>query len=302
MRLINNIIIAFLKITPKPILFLFAKRYISGSNIQDAVKVVKQLNSKGIKATIDLLGESSTDEKEVMKVLETYKKVADTIVSEKLDAGISVKPTHFGLLIDKEFCFKNIRELLRHTKDKGVFVCIDMEDSPTVDDTLEIYSRLRDQGFDNVGWVSQAMLRRAVDDMKAMSKYKPKVRICKGIYKEPPEVAFTSNYAVHRNFGLLGRVLAEAGGHPCFATHNEDMIWESLNVIQSLNLSKDQYEFQMLYGVKERLRDILVSQGHPVRIYVPFGEDWKPYTLRRFKENPDMLGYAIRAVFTGRRG
>jgi len=301
MRLLNNLVIALLRITPKPVLFLFARRYISGSKLSDAVRVVKELNSKGISATIDLLGEEVKNEGETRKVLEEYKRVVDAIVAEGLDSGISIKPTHYGLRISKELCYRNIREIVSYARQKGVFVCIDMEDSTTTDDTLEIYERLREEGFENVGFVLQAMLRRTLKDAQRLGKWKPVVRICKGIYKEPYEIAYHDDWVIHRNFGLVAEEIVKQGGYPAFATHNDRMIWEALRVIHQYGLKPDQYEFQMLYGVRERLRDILVKEGHRVRIYVPYGEDWKPYTIRRFRENPDMLGYVIKALFTGKR-
>ncbi len=302
MNPINSLVILGLRITPKPILFLFARRYIAGPELSDALRVVRELNNRGILATVDLLGESLADERHVMEVVRTYKEILQALDRERLAADISVKPTHFGLLISKDFCYGNVKEVVTAAAAVGRFVCMDMEDSPTVDATLEIYERLRSEGFSNVGWVSQTMLRRAVSDMKRMAKWKPTVRICKGIYKEPLTVAFGDPYVVQRNFGLVGKTLAAAGGYPAFATHNERMIWEALAVIHELGLKPDQYEFQMLYGVKEGLRDILVKEGHRMRLYVPFGKDWKPYVIRRFKENPDMLGYVIKALFAGKKG
>lgn len=302
MNLINSLVILGMRATPKPILFLFARRYIAGPELSDALRVVRELNNKGILATVDLLGESLADERHVMEVVKTYKEILQALDRERLAADISIKPTHFGLLIDKEFCYRNVKEVVSAAAAVGRLVCMDMEDSPTVDATLEIYERLRNEGHNNVGWVSQVMLRRAVGDAKRMAKWKPTVRICKGIYKEPVAVAFGDPYVVHRNFGLVARTLASVGGYPAFATHNERMIWEALAVIHELNLKPEQYEFQMLYGVKEGLRDILLGEGHRMRLYVPFGRDWKPYVIRRFKENPDMLGYVIKALFTGKKG
>ena len=302
MNPINSLVILGLRATPRPILFLFARRYIAGPALTDALRVVRELNQKGILATVDLLGESLADERHVMEVVKTYEEILQALDRERLDADISIKPTHFGLLIDREFCYGNVKEVVTAAAAVGRFVCMDMEDSPTVDATLEMYERLRNEGHNNVGWVSQAMLRRAVKDAERMAKWKPTVRICKGIYKEPAAVAFQDPYVVHRNFGLVGRTLASAGGYPCFATHNERMVWEALAVIHDLRLKPEQYEFQMLYGVKEGLRDILLKGGHRMRLYVPFGRDWKPYVIRRFKENPDMLGYVVKALFTGRKG
>ncbi len=302
MNPINSLVILLLRATPKPILFLFARRYIAGPDLSDALRVVRELNQKGILATVDLLGESLADERHVMEVVKTYKEILQALDRERLAADISIKPTHFGLLISKDFCYGNVKEVVQAAAAVGRFVCMDMEDSPTVDATLEIYERLRNDGHENVGWVSQTMLRRAVPDMKRMAKWKPTVRICKGIYKEPITVAFGEPYVVQRNFGLVSRILAAAGGYPAFATHNERMIWEALAVVHELSLKPDQYEFQMLYGVKEGLRDILLKEGHRMRLYVPFGREWKPYVIRRFRENPDMLGYVIKALFAGKKG
>ncbi len=302
MNPINSLVILLLRATPKPILFLFARRYIAGPDLSDALRVVRELNQKGILATVDLLGESLADERHVMEVVKTYKEILQALDRERLAADISIKPTHFGLLISKDFCYGNVKEVVQAAAAGGRFVCMDMEDSPTVDATLEIYERLRNDGHENVGWVSQTMLRRAVPDMKRMAKWKPTVRICKGIYKEPITVAFGEPYVVQRNFGLVSRILAAAGGYPAFATHNERMIWEALAVVHELSLKPDQYEFQMLYGVKEGLRDILLKEGHRMRLYVPFGREWKPYVIRRFRENPDMLGYVIKALFAGKKG
>lgn len=302
MNPINSLVIFGLRVTPKPILFLFARRYIAGPELSDALRVIKELNARGILATVDLLGETLSDERAVMEVVKTYKEVLRELDRERLAADISIKPTHFGLLIDKEFCYGNVKEVVQAAAEVNRLVCMDMEDSPTVDATLEIYERLRNEGHENVGWVSQTMLRRAAGDARRMARWKPVVRICKGIYREPLEIAFGEPYVVQRNFGLVARTLASAGSYPAFATHNERMIWEALAVVHELGLGPDQYEFQMLYGVKERLRDILLAEGHRLRLYVPFGRDWKPYVIRRFKENPDMLGHVIKALFMGKRG
>ncbi len=300
-RWIKRLMIQVLSKAPDSVLFPLAKGYVSGPDISDAIQAVRRLNAQGAKATVDFLGESTRNKQEVKEVLATYTRLVDEIASAGVDADISLKPTHLGLLIDREFFHRNIRTLVQHAAKHGIFVCMDMEASPTVDATLESFVRLQDEGLRNIGWVSQSMLRRAVLDMKSTLKYKPRVRICKGVYREAFDQAFATKEAIHRNFGLLGKLLAQAGGYPCFATHNEELIWESLNVVHSLDLTPDQYEFQTLFGVKEELVRVLSREGHRVRVYVPFGKNWKRYIMRRLAETPDLFAYIKQTLFGNKK-
>jgi proline dehydrogenase len=246
-------------------------------------------------ATFDVLGEEVKEKEQSLKAVELYKSTLQTIHKEKLDANISVKPTHMGLTIDKEFCFDNIKGLVLEAAKLNNFVRIDMEDASTTDDTIDIYLRLRKE-FDNVGTVLQSYLRRTIDDINQLIPHQANLRYCKGIYNEKREIAYKDKILVNENFNYgLEKLLS----HNCYvgiATHDEKLVWYALKLIDQMNLQPEKYEFQMLLGVDHELRRVLVNSGHRLRVYVPFGTEWFGYSTRRLKENPAIAGHIIRGL------
>jgi proline dehydrogenase len=296
MGLMNKAVVATLPLVPKPLVRHFANRYIAGDKLEDAVRVAKALNKRGICATIDVLGEEVDDRGEALAAVEAYKKVLAAVDVEKLDANVSLKPTMFGLKIDKEFCRENIAAICVEAQRYDNFVRIDMEDSSCTQNTLDIYYSLREE-YGNVGTVIQSYLRRSLADCVRLAAAKANLRLCKGIYLEPREIAFKDKAIVNANFALLLDVLLGGDCYVGIATHDEKMVWEGLRAVHRFGLKPDRYEFQMLLGVDAKLRDIIVAQGHKLRIYVPFGTAWYPYSTRRLKENPHLAGQIFRNIF-----
>jgi proline dehydrogenase len=294
--LLDRAIVRLLPAVPKPVVQLFSARYIAGSTLADAVRVVKRLNAEGKMATIDVLGEDVTNPDEAQAIVHAYLDVLDSIAEEHLDSNISVKPTALGLDLATELCHDNLEILIRRAQTYGNFVRIDMEDSATTDDTLRVYRQLREEKHDNVGVVLQAYLRRTLDDAHALADLRPNVRLCKGIYVEPPSIAFTDDESIRANFLRCLDALFEARAYVGIATHDEWLIRESLRRIHERGLQRDEYEFQMLHGVREDRATELVREGHRLRVYVPFGEHWYQYSLRRLQENPAMAGTVARAT------
>jgi proline dehydrogenase len=253
--------------------------------------VVKELNDDGKMATIDVLGEEITSADEARAIVAEYRRVFETIQREGLDSNVSVKPTALGLKLDHDLARENLEAVVRHAAESGNFVRIDMEDSSTTDDTLLIYRELRGAGLDNVGVVLQASLRRTVDDVWSLADLKPSVRLCKGIYVEPPTIQFRDYEAVRASFVKALDALLQTCAYVGIATHDEYLVDEGRRLVVEHGLQREQYEFQMLLGVRPRLGDGLVEQGHRVRIYVPFGQQWYAYSLRRLQENPKIAGY-----------
>jgi len=296
MYLFNKMVILFLPLIPKFIVRMVSKPYVAGPTLEDGVRVVKELNSKGISATMDVLGESVSKLEECEESIQEYFKVLDRIHQDKMDANISVKLTQLGLNVDKEACYQNIRRIVEKANKLKIFVRIDMEDSAVTSDTIEVFLRLNKE-FKRTGIVLQAYLRRSVDDVVRLAKKKINFRICKGIYIEPRKVAFKDPAIVNANFALMLDIAFKNGSYVGIATHDEKMAWHGLELIHHYNLNRDEYEFQMLLGVDEELRDILVGQGHHLRVYVPFGKRWYAYCVRRLKENPQIAFYVMKAMF-----
>ena len=269
-------------------------RYIAGPELEDAVAVVRALNSDGKKGTLDVLGEEVVSTDEAVAIREEYELAMATIEQEGLDANVSVKPTGLGLAIDPELCAESVRALARIAAGHGRFVRIDMEDSSTTTATLDLYRRLREEGHDNVGIVLQAMLRRTLDDVAELDGLDPNVRVCKGIYVEPADIAYQGDEAIRFNFVETMAALWESGAKVAVATHDDVLVARALELIRERGLGPERYEFQLLLGVREELADELVAGGHTVRIYVPYGRKWYEYSLRRLQENPKIAGYVAR--------
>jgi proline dehydrogenase len=289
--LLDRAIVRVLPAVPRPVVKKLSRRYIAGSTLVEACRVVSGLNEEGKMATIDVLGEEITSREEATALLAEYEDVFETIEREGLDSNISVKLTGLGLNLDHEFCRDNIAELVQEAAKRNNFVRIDMEDSSTTTETLELYRELRGQGLDNVGIVLQAYMKRTLTDIADLSHLGPNVRVCKGIYVEPAEIAYQEFETVRMNFVEGVGALLDAGGYVAIATHDDWVIGEALALIEERGLAPDQYEFQMLLGVRPELGDELVREGHRLRIYVPFGRQWYEYSLRRLQENPKIAGY-----------
>ncbi|HDM43344.1 MAG TPA: proline dehydrogenase [Firmicutes bacterium] len=298
MGIFSNLFIYGMHAIPKPIVYVFARRYIAGTELNDGIKVVKGLNRRNVCATLDVLGESVTEEKKTRDALEEYKKALDAIEEEGLDSNISIKPTHFGLGISYELCYENVYELVNYAKRYNNFVRLDIEDSPYIDGTFKLYRELRKK-FDNVGTAVQAYIRRVISDLDMLVDYKANVRVCKGLtYPEPRSIAYQTKREVDKIYPYLIEKLLRGGCYVASATHDELMIAETLRVVDILGIKNDGFEFQMLYGVDSELRDILVNMGYKMRIYVPFGREWHAYSMRRFRKNPRMINYVFSTIFT----
>ena len=295
--MLNQLVLKTLPFVPKSIVYLFAKKYIAGPLLEYAVKATKQLMEKGGSSTIDVLGEFVTTRERANHETEMCMKVLDAVSKNNLRTYSSIKPTSLGLGIDFDFGYSNIAKLVKKAKELGIFVRLDMENSPYTTMTLDLYKKLRDSGFDNVGFVIQSYMRRSMDDVKSLLSYKPNIRLCKGIYVESESIAFKGYEEVRQNYRDLLDLMLDNGLYVGIATHDEALIQYGLDSVKKRNLKKEEYEFQMLLGVRENRRDEILKLGHNLRVYVPFGVDWYGYSTRRLKENPQMVGHIVKSIF-----
>ena len=299
MSLFHNLIVKIVQVMPENIVWVFSKKYIAGKSIQAAVDTVKQLNSKGIYATLDVLGESVKTKEEAMEAKKKAIEVFDVIIEHKLLANLSIKPTQMGLAIDKEFAYQQILELVKRADSINNFVRIDMEDSPYTDITLEVFKRIFSE-YKSVGVVLQAYLKRTMNDTIVLNKIGTNYRLCKGIYIEPATIAYKDKQAIRDNFVKNLEIMLKNGNYVGIATHDEYLITKAYDLIKQMNIPKDKFEFQMLLGVREDLRDKINRDGYKIRIYVPFGEDWYKYSIRRLQENPNIAGHIVKEFFAFR--
>jgi proline dehydrogenase len=286
---LDRAIVRVLPAVPRQVVQRLSGRYIAGPTLADARSTVAALNADAKLATVDVLGEEIARPAEAEAITQAYLDVLEAIETDGLDANVSVKLTGLGLKLDVGLCRANLETVVRDAARRDNFVRIDMEDSSCTDDTLRLYRELRERGVDNVGIVLQASLRRTVADVHALSDLRPSVRLCKGIYVEPASIAFTEFEAVRANFVAALDALLAAGSYTAVATHDEWLIQESLRRLDGLG--PDEYELQMLLGVRESRASELVEDGHRLRVYVPFGQRWYEYSLRRLQENPKIAGY-----------
>ncbi len=291
MALFDRAIVRLLPAVPRPVVQKLSERYIAGPELKDARETVRTLNGEGKLATIDVLGEEVRNEEEAAAIVRAYQDVFADIQRCGVESSVSVKLTALGLNLGHEICRTNVLTVVEDAASRGNFVRIDMEDSSTTDETLRLYRELREAGHENVGVVLQAMLRRTADDIGALADLTPNVRLCKGIYIEPPELAFQDDDEVRESFVDALEALLELGSYVGIATHDEWLIDRSIELVSDAGLGVDDYEFQMLLGVLPALGDRLISEGHRLRIYVPFGRQWYAYSLRRLQENPKIAGY-----------
>jgi proline dehydrogenase len=294
LSLVDRAIVRVLPAVPRRVVRRLSDRYIAGAELEDAVATVRALNELGKKATLDVLGEEVASTDEALAIRAEYERAMETIEAEGLDANVSVKLTGLGLAVDAELCAESVRTLVGISAGHGRFLRIDMEDSSTTTATLDLYRELRAEGHDNVGIVLQAMLRRTLDDVADLVRLRPNVRVCKGIYVEPADIAYQGDEAVRFNFVETISALWEGGAKVAVATHDDVLVAKALELIRERGLGVERYEFQLLLGVREDLADELVRGGHTVRIYVPYGQKWYEYSLRRLQENPKLAGYVAR--------
>ena len=300
MRVLNRIVVATVPLIPRRLVRYFAGRYIAGETIDDAIRTVRQLNSEGVCATLDVLGEDISTREEAIASREQSNKVLHTIAREHLDSNLSIKLTSLGLKMDKAFCTENVREILKVAAQYGTFVRFDMEDATCTSDTVEIFRSLHGE-FPNTGIVLQAYLFRTEADVKSLLGDRPNFRLCKGIYKESKEIAFQKREEIQQNYIKLLSLMLNNRAYVGIATHDTVLVEAGERLFKDTGLTKAQYEFQMLLGVRPELRKKLVRDGHKVRLYVPFGEHWYGYSTRRFKENPEVAGYVFKAIFMQNR-
>jgi proline dehydrogenase len=296
MNLLNQLVAASLPIVPKPIVAVFAKPYIAGATLDEAIVSVRALNALGAMTTIDVLGEDTTKKEEAVAAREQVKAVLTGIEANNLDSNISIKLTQLGLKLDLDFCKENVAQIIASAKAKKNFVRIDMENHTCTDDTLAVY-RYALSLYENVGIVIQAYLHRSEADVRKLAAEGASVRLCKGIYNESPSIAIKDRRGIQQNYTRLLKILMEAGCKVGVATHDEVLIDAAKQVITDNKLTPDRYEFQMLLGVRPEKRAALIAEGHRLRVYTPFGKDWYGYSTRRLKENPEMAGHVLKAVF-----
>ena len=287
MALLDHAIARVLPAVPRRLVRKLASPYIAGATLEDAVRVVRRLNSEGKLATIDVLGEEVTSAEEAGEITRAYHRVLARIEGERLDANVSVKLTGLGLDLDDALCRDNLQSLAADARVRGNFVRIDMEDSSTTDAALRLHRELRDAGYDNVGVVLQARLRRTIDDARALEN----VRLCKGIYLESADIAYEDADEIRESFRATLRALLDQGTYVGIATHDEELIQDAVEQVRAHGLAPSEYELQMLLGVRSARGAELVREGHRLRVYVPFGAHWYEYSVRRLQENPRIAGH-----------
>jgi len=295
MNIFNLTIKAMLPLVPKPLVRQIAKPYIAGETLEELVGVVEDLNLNGFRVATSILGEFVNEQNQAIEAGVDYIEVLSEIQSRNLDSNIHVKLTHLGLTIDKELCYSNLKSILKKAEETHNFVRIDMEDSSCTDDTLSIFEKAQRE-FENVGIVIQACMRRSMADIQKLNALKANVRLCKGIYIEPRNIAYNDYQNVRENYSTLLKELLTAGCYVGIATHDEWLVQNAFQTIDDLGLKPTQYEFQMLYGVTPSLRQSIREAGHRLRVAVPFGPAWYPYSIRRLRKNPTIAGYVLKAL------
>lgn len=299
MSIVDRFIASTLPFVPRPIVKRIASRYIAGETDDEALHVAAELNARGLRATVDLLGEHIQTLDEAQPALRQYMSLLESIARRRIDSTVSLKLTQFGLKIDKDACLAMVDSIVTRAASLNNFVRIDMEDSTCTTDTIEIFRRLL-QKHSNVGLAIQAYLRRTAEDVAAMENLKPNIRLCKGIYVESPEIAFREMNAINRTYVSVLERLLRNGSYVGIATHDEVIVREAKRIIRELQLPVTAYEFQMLLGVNDALRNRLVAEGHPLRVYIPFGREWYAYSVRRLRENPRIAGYVLKAMLSAK--
>jgi len=298
LSIINRFVITITPLLPLSFVRMIAKRYVAGENSEEALKIVQGLNENGYSVTLDILGEHSQSKSEAQSITEAYVDLYENIQNQKLDCNISIKPTHIGLDMGNDFARENLFTLLNKAHKTNNFLRIDMENSQVTDTTLEFYRESKEK-YSEVGTVLQAYLYRSESDLQNLSADgKCNLRLCKGIYKESPKIAFQDKQKINNNFIKLLRYSFENKIYIGIATHNLDLLEKTYKIIEELDIPVDMFEFQVLYGVPmSGWLEKHIAKGYKVRVYVPFGKDWYAYSIRRLKENPDIASYILKDIF-----
>jgi proline dehydrogenase len=300
MTLFDWLVVRGLPLVPKAIVGRVASRYVAGETLDDALRQIETLAGEGAMATLDLLGEEVRERAKAEATAAEYERMLDAIAERGLPSNVSIKPTALGLKIDDGFFRDNLERVFAAARRHGNFVRIDMEDVTTTDATLAAYRDLQPR-YPNVGVVLQAYLRRTLADIDALPRAGANVRLCKGIYIEPRAHAYKAYETVRLNFLAALEKLLSRGVYTAIATHDEHLVCGALALVDRLRLPRDRYEFQMLLGVEPELRRILLAEGHRLRVYVPYGRDWYPYSTRRLRENPQVARHVLRAFLSRSR-
>jgi proline dehydrogenase len=273
-----------------------ARRFVAGETVEDGVTAARALNRAGMLVTLDYLGESVSSREAARAAADTYLRLVDRIAEEGLDANVSLKLTQMGQDIDEAFMHENVSRIFDRARTVDMFVRLDMESSEYTQRTLDYFTRIRDSGYTNVGIVLQSYLRRSDGDVRWANDLGARVRLCKGAYKEPPEVAFQEKREVDRSFVALMQRLLSDGTYPGIATHDEAMVRATREYASAHDIPADAFEFQMLYGIRRDLQEQLVRAGYRMRVYVPFGEAWYAYLMRRLAERPANMMFIVNSV------
>ena len=299
MKALNTLIVRALPLAPRRLVGKVASRYVAGESLEEALEVVRRLNAEGCLATLDVLGEDVTRLSETEETVAEYTRALDAISRQGLDANISVKLTALGLKMDPGECRRQFRRILDGARARANFVRIDMEDSSVTEETIQIFLECRRE-YERVGLVLQAYLRRSLGDTERAAKIRANVRVCKGIYAEPPTIAYQGRQEIRDNYAAMVDRLLSAGCYVGIATHDPPLVERALALVRRLRLPREAYEFQMLLGVAADLRRRLVAGGHRLRVYVPYGKAWYGYSLRRLKENPAIAGHILKGLWRAR--
>ena len=297
--ILDRVVAHSLPFVPKTVVRKVASRYIAGETLDEALDVAAGLNRQGMSATLDVLGEHIHNIDQARRAVSQYLQVLEHIHSRKLDANVSIKLTQLGLKVDWTACLELTSRLVKHARQLNNFVRIDMEDSSCTTYTLRLYRELRKE-HSNVGVVIQAYLHRTAQDVADLQDLHPNFRLCKGVYVEPPEIAYHDMRDINRNYLSILETLLRNGSYVGIATHDEAIIAEAFRLIREMKLPRTAYEFQMLLGVNEQLRNRIVAAGHKLRVYIPYGRDWYAYSVRRLRENPRLAGYVFKAMLRRR--
>ena len=300
--MLNKIIAHILPYMPKKLVWIFSQRYIAGETIEDGLQAARELNQQGIEVTIDLLGEFITSLSQAEENKNKYLEIIERFTEEKIRGNFSLKPTMFGLLLDRDVCYAHLREIAAKAVEKNNFVRIDMEDSKCVDPELTLFKSLKAEFSGHVGLVLQAYLHRTIKDLVYFSQmpsngHPLNFRLCKGIYIEPAEIAYKGHEVVREHYLEDLEFMLKNKMYAAIATHDKYLVDGALKLIEKYQVPKSMYEFQMLFGVTPELRNSIVNEGHKMRVYVPFGQEWFNYSTRRLKENPQVAGHIIKALF-----
>jgi len=298
-NLVSRLVVASLPLVPRGVIRGIASRYVAGETLEQALETVRLLNAQGCMATLDVLGEDVSRKEESERTVADYLRALEGIASRGLDSNVSVKLTALGLKVDAQHCRREFARIVEGARRHGNFVRIDMEDSSVTEETIRIY-REACAAYAGVGLVLQAYLKRSLEDARTAAQTGANVRVCKGIYVEPPEIAFRGREEIRESYSRLVDLLLGAGSYVGVATHDPILVRRALETVERLGLRRDAYEFQMLLGVAVDLRRRLVAAGHRLRVYVPYGEAWEAYSMRRLKENPAIAGHVLRGLFTAR--